>query len=498
MSAFNFVDTSAPKKSTFNPSVYQQGVKNWVDENISKGKHLIVQACAGSGKTTTGVWLFEDLPSNLDTAFVAYNTHIAAVLKDRLPQGSNARTYHSLGMMTLRRNFPNLKVDNDKVERFLRNAAYNSRWATPSAKRLVSLCKGGIDTDFDYDDIVRLAYYHDIDLYDDEGRFAAKDLIVDLVQRAIYFSYNNPEIIDFDDMIWLPNVLPAVSFYQFDFLLGDEFQDTNIGQMYLAMRSIKQTGNILGVGDRWQSIYAFRGAASNALDSLKATLKADELPLSLSYRCPVAVGQLVNATFPHIKFELPEWAKDGKVYDMLDTQIGKTVQPNDMILCRVNADLVMLAYSLIRQGIKATVRGRDIGRGLQALIRKSKKEDVGDLMGWLADWEDKEIMKAMRLGAEDKIQSVQDKVQTIYAISDGANTVAEILGRCETLFSDEKNGVTLSTIHKAKGLESERVFILRPDLLPHPAAKKPEQIQQEQNLKYVAYTRSLNELIFIR
>lgn len=486
-------------KPKFVPSAYQQGMAGWVHEHVGVGGHLVLQACAGSGKTTSSVWIFTDhLPKDINTVFVAFNSHIAAELRSRLPDGSNARTYHSLGLQTLKKNIPTLQVDADKVENYLKAAAPYDKWIIPSTKRLVGLCKSGTDMDFSDDDLMRLAFNHDIDLYDNEGNTAARDKIFDYTHRAIYHSLNHPEVVDFDDMIWLPNVLEGIQFQKFDFILGDEFQDTNAGQMELLLQSIRSDGNIVGVGDRWQSIYAFRGASSTAMDNLKERLQADELPLSLSYRCPVAVGQLVNAKFPHIQFELPEWAKPGKVYDMLDRDVEKNVRPDDMILCRVNADLIPLAFALIRSGIKASVRGRDIGKGLVSLIKKTKADNVNDMLKWLYEWQNREITKAMTLGSESKIGSIQDKVATIDALADGADTVAQVVGRCDELFSDEKSGVTLSTIHKAKGLEAERVFILRPDLLPHPAAKREEDRRQERNLEYVAITRSLDELIFVR
>lgn len=485
-------------KPAFQPSLYQQGMADWVVANLGQGRHAIIQACAGSGKTTSSVWIFTDyLPKDIPVVFVAFNSHIAAELSTRLPDGANARTYHSLGLATLRQNVPSIQVNQDKVENYLK-ALHTEKWMIPSTKKLVGVCKSGIDYDFTDADLERLAFTHDIDLYDDKGSTFAKERIFGLTRRVLDFSMNNPEVVDFDDMIWLPNVLDGMSYMQFDFILGDEFQDTNRAQMELVLKSISPNGNIVGVGDRWQSIYAFRGASSTAMDDLKNRLDADELPLSLSYRCPVAVGQLVNERFPHIRFELPEWARPGKVCDMLERDVEKIIQPDDMVLCRVNADLVPVAFSLIRNGIKATIKGRDIGKGLVSLIRKSKADDVNGLMSWLNDWKSKEMTKALLLGSDSKISSIQDRVETIEALSDGADTIAQVIGRCEDLFSDEKSAVTLSTIHKAKGLEADRVFILRPDLLPHPAAKKDEAKRQESNLEYVACTRSLNELIFVR
>ena len=61
-----------------------------------------------------------------------------------------------------------------------------------------------------------------------------------------------------------------------------------------------------------------------------------------------------------------------------------------------------------------------------------------------------------------------------------------------------KNAVVLSTAHKSKGLEADRVLILTPSNFPMITKySKDWEIQQEYNLKYVAYTRAKKELVFI-
>ena len=267
--------------------------------------------------------------------------------------------------------------------------------------------------------------------------------------------------------------------------------------MHLAIKSIADNGMIVGVGDTYQSIYAWRGADAAAMSRMKKELNAEELPLSLSYRCPVKIKELVNTEFPYIKFEVPDWAIDGEVIREVSYKATEQIKPDDMVLCRVNADLIPLAFTLIRNGIKATVRGRDIGKGIISLIKKSKAYSVDELIRWADNWRIAEITKATRLDSKDRIQIIQDKFDTLYALTDGANSVADVVERCETLFSDDNIGVTLSSIHRAKGLEADNVFILRPDLLPHPAAKSPEQLQQESNLRYVAVTRAKKKLTWV-
>lgn len=88
-------------------------------------------------------------------------------------------------------------------------------------------------------------------------------------------------------------------------------------------------------------------------------------------------------------------------------------------------------------------------------------------------------------------------METILAVADGCDTVQQVRDRIASIFSDDKAAVTLSSVHRAKGLESDRVFVLRPDLMPHKMATQPWQIVQERNLMYVCYTRSKSELYFV-
>ncbi len=104
--------------------------------------------------------------------------------------------------------------------------------------------------------------------------------------------------------------------------------------------------------------------------------------------------------------------------------------------------------------------------------------------------------KAMRYG-KPLPALTQSKVDTIIAIADGCEDVTDVTNKIASTFSDEVEGVVFSSIHKAKGLEAKNIFLLKPDLLPHPMAKQPWELQQERNLQYVAYTRTLEKLSIV-
>jgi hypothetical protein len=91
-----------------------------------------------------------------------------------------------------------------------------------------------------------------------------------------------------------------------------------------------------------------------------------------------------------------------------------------------------------------------------------------------------------------------ENIKVIEALSDGIENPVSVIEKIDNIFSkDTKTGICLSTMHKSKGLESERVFILHPELMPSKYAKLSWQLEQEKNLEYVAYTRAKTFLGFI-
>lgn len=168
-----------------------------------------------------------------------------------------------------------------------------------------------------------------------------------------------------------------------------------------------------------------------------------------------------------------------------------------MVLCRTNAPLVKPCFALIRKGVKATIRGRDIGKGLIDLVKKMNAVDIVDMMSKLSEYLYRETQKLMAARKEAQAASLTDKVNTVIALADGLNSTYELENRILSVFSDKVEGVVFSTIHKAKGLEADHVSILEPDLMPHPAASRDWELQQERNIEYVALTRSKQTLVFV-
>ena len=473
--------------SKYPPSKYQEQIFTWA-LNARPGENAVVLALAGTGKTTTLEWLYPMLSGSV--CFLAFNTSIAGELKNRLP-GCNVRTYHSCGLNMITSAYGHVQVDNDRNYKMLKDyLGYDAtRILQAPVKKLVSMVKNNLTDDTDTD-LLELAQYYGVELNGDANA------VFDAVRHLLQMAKHNVKMLDFDDMVWLPNVL-GLQGEKFDWVLVDELQDTNKSQSELISRILGPQTRIIGVGDTYQSIYAFRGANSDAMSNFISRWNAVTLPLSITYRNPGKVVNLVHDRFPQIPLEARPNVEDGILENVpYKTAVTKFID-GDMVLCRCNADLVPPCFALIRQGIKAVIRGRDIGSGLVSLIKKMKTDSLSLLLEKLVEYRDIEVQKLLNADKDMAAQAVMDKIETIIALGDGLVYTDDLIARIQEVFSDDKVGVTFSSIHKAKGLEADRVWVLRPDLLPHPMAKKSWEKVQESNLEYVAYTRSKRELYIV-
>lgn len=116
-----------------------------------------------------------------------------------------------------------------------------------------------------------------------------------------YTDYLNAhQYIDYDDLL-IEAIFNKGFNQRYDHILIDEFQDTNIIQLKLLETLIKPHTNVFAVGDPDQSIYKFRGAVPNIVDTFITTLKATTLTLDLNYRCDRFIIDHANHILTHNK-----------------------------------------------------------------------------------------------------------------------------------------------------------------------------------------------------
>jgi superfamily I DNA/RNA helicase len=510
----------SPNKRT--PSPQQQAVIDFVRDDR---RSAFVEAVAGAGKTTTLVDALSEARGSV--AFVAYNKKIADDIKAKIAPlnlGNRVRagTFHSFGLATWRRAYPGVKCGPDatreKADRTVK--ALNIPKPLESfTLRLMSLAKqaaiglyGAVEDQKLYYDIVDhfdMAY----DLEDDE--LIPKG--IDFAMRGLRLHAKHaPEIVDFDDMLWMP-VISGVRVWQNDVVFVDEAQDTNpCRRAYVRKMLNSRGGRAIFVGDRHQAIYGFTGADNDAVDQIVRDFDCVSLPLTVTYRCPKTVVAKAQEVVSHIQAH--ESAPDGEVSTIEELEFlnrATTTQedasasgwfglsPSDAILCRKTKPLVTLAFTLIRAGVACHVEGKDIGAGLIKLIDKFKSaKTLNALLARLDAHGERQCQKLTAKGKEGQAEALADRIATVRVIAEKCATVDELKAQITSMFEDgeheRKPTVTLSTVHKAKGREWPRVFILgRNAWMPGPWARQAWEQQQENNLIYVAYTRAQRELVLI-
>ena len=269
----------------------------------------------------------------------------------------------------------------------------------------------------------------------------------------------------------------------------DEAQDMSKPQLDLAERVMRHDGRMVFVGDDKQAIYGFRGADSGALDRIINQLNAKELGLKVTFRCPRSVVAEVNQLVPDL-YAHPD-AKPGAV---LRVPTVEQPQPGAFVLSRTNAPLVGVCLDLLRQGQPAIVKGKDIGKGLQKLIKKHYHRDVDTFLARIDGWLTSEEHRAAKFPASaknERLARIYDQAATLAALADDAPSTEIVRDRVDKLFADDaqSRAVICSTVHKAKGLESPEVWVLQ-NTWSRPG-------REEDNLRYVAMTRSKDRLLLV-
>ena len=461
--------------------------KIW-NEIVNTNNDVIVNAGAGTGKTFTIVE-GANRASEARKGFLCFNKSIQTQLQERLPEGVEAKTFHALGMKAVRDSVGRIKVNNWKVKNIIDGILGRDYFAQPLVK-LISLVKGSMIDCTDNKEIYKL-----IDEYNIEFKTPREEVMgVDLVCQILDECKKQTNEIDFDDMIWLPLVnnypLP-----QFDILFVDEAQDFNEMQRQLVL-ACTENGRCIIVGDKNQAIYGFRGADSGSMAIFENQLKArgntvNSFGLTLTWRCPKSVVAEANR---YVKdFNCLDTAEDGQVH----VNAYLNPQKGDMVLCRYNAPLVSAFYDLITQGKSAYILGRDMHKGLVNYVKKITKHNnmsSEEFMNLLTI--DFRVNHAKLIDADKQNQAntLSDKFECVKIFASKADTVGGIIAEIERLFNSKTKGdIQLSTVHKAKGLEADNVFILATERMPHPKASN---MQEERNICYVAITRAKKNLYY--
>lgn len=523
----NTIDWQEREALTYAPSSYQAAIFDWIENGEGNGMAVAV---AGAGKSTSLTAAVRiALQRSKYVLALAFNVEAKDQLVKKLEgTGARVKTVHGHGFAAVCFTFGWGKVEveenkyRDLVDRYIAEfdaaqtlagddcspaetkAIIDGGFPRAAILKLLDLARLDLLDAFANDfgaGLRRLADHHNVDVDPALGQ-----LVTDVVRLAMKWGADNPRIVDYTDMVWLPTAL-RLRPWTADWVFVDEAQDISKAHRALIRASIKPGhGRVLFVGDPKQAIYGFAGADADSFDAIVEEFECTELPLSVCYRCPTAVLDLAREIVPQI--EARPGAPEGVVRSATPDGFIDEAKRGDMVLCRLNAPLLSLAFKLIAVGTSACVRGRaDLGEGLGKVINKCSKGGFDNFGLALDAWGDREQDSARkRYGkkSEDallaRLEGIADQAECIRVIwgASGATSAAQLKAAISKLFADKDPKVTLSSVHRAKGLEAPRVFIAMPDRLGQAWPNSQQwMIDQEKNLEYVAITRAMRELIFI-
>ena len=317
-------------------------------------------------------------------------------------------------------------------------------------------------------------------------------------------------IIDFVDMLYLPHLLNLHPNIQYGFVFVDECQDLSRAQIEIVQKYVKPTGRVLAVGDPYQSIYGFAGADSQSFNRVMTTFNCQRLSLTDCFRCPTKAIDIAKK----IREDIKGFKKEGGIVEVLQNhEVLRRLKPGDLVICRYRDPLRLIAMKLVNKNIKVHMHPDEVQEFIgdyKAYFTPGelrKKLNEGMLEEFFANIEQRNIKRFDKdfANVDSAIKYVKVKEATnllresIYFfrlkfIDWQLNTIDSILLRLkETLQYLGDDAIKISTIHRAKGLEENRVFILEYNKLPVPKVREWEK-EQERNLHYVAVTRPKQEL----
>lgn len=258
-------------------------------------------------------------------------------------------------------------------------------------------------------------YARDKELYQADQRAKMPrvgDIFITYVQRC-----QQANAMDFDDLLTLTfklfqehEVIRKKYADRFDFLLVDEYQDTNHAQMRIVMQLCKEKERVCAVGDDSQSIYSFRGANIDNILSFQSRFKEAKLfKLEQNYRSTQSIVEAANSLIKHNSNQIPKnvYSKNDKgeslIYKpaysdkeealIVCREIKRIKRQDDCqysdfaILYRTNAQSRSFEEEFRKQGIPYRIYG-----GLSFFQRKEIK-DVIAYFRLVANPDDEEAFK---------------------------------------------------------------------------------------------------------
>ena len=510
---------------------------------------VVVLAGAGTGKTRAithriayGVATGAHDPRR--SLAVTFTNRAAGEMRGRLRtlgvEGVQVRTFHAAALRQLRYFWPRLSGN-----AFPELIASKSRLVVEAARTAGLATNSALLRDLASD-----IEWAKVSQLDSEGLLtsplaANRNWSVDVAQFAKVFSAydeikHDRGLLDFEDVLLVtvgalttrPDIADEIQ-SAYRWFTVDEYQDVNPLQHRLLTLWRGDRDDLCVVGDASQTIYSFTGARSEYLRTFRTEFPdATEVRLVRCYRCTPEIVSVANSVIssspgalalvsqqpagpvPTIESCADDPDEAMTVATRIRARIDSGIAPRDIaVLFRVNAQSAELESALAELGIPVVLRGVerffDRPEVREGITRLRGAARAGGLTGPLAD-DVSAILTSAGWTPEAPRTSgaVRERWESLAALvalateidaqvgGDLTAFIAELDHRAEVQHAPTADGVTLASLHSAKGLEWDSVFLVgcSEGLLPLSYAETPEAIEEERRLCYVGMTRAKNLL----
>lgn len=346
-------------------------------------------------------------------------------------------------------------------------------------------------------------------------------------------------VIDFEDVLLTmvgilaehPQVASAIR-QQYRHFVVDEYQDVNPLQQQLLDLWLGDRQDICVVGDPAQTIYSFTGASATHLETFaKRHRDASVVRLVRNYRSTPQVINVANAVLPQGSVQLQSQRDTGPkpelrtldsdeaeahgVANAIKAAIDAGEHPRSMaVLFRTNGQSEAIESALASANVPYLVRGgerffsRTEVRQALVLLRGQMRSDNGsrtlgdqvrDVLsgnGWSRKAPESGGATRERWESLQALVNLADDLTVTQPEARMREFVGELDRRASEQHAPTVEGVTLASLHSAKGLEWDRVFIIgvSEGLLPISMADTAERVAEERRLLYVGVTRAQSHL----
>lgn len=511
---------------------------------------VVVWAGAGTGKTTA---ITHRIAYAVHTAAhdprrslaVTFTNRAAGEMRERLVrlgvEGVQARTFHAAALRQLRYFWPQaiggaIPDVAGRIAPLVGEAAARAKIASNAAvvRELIGEIAWAKQSNTLADDYVALAMKE------------RRDTSLDATDIARVFACyedikSEKGVIDFDDVLLLtvailddrPDIADEVRGTYRHFTV-DEFQDVSTIQDRLLRLWLGERDDVCVVGDTAQTIYTFAGADDAYLRGFAARFTGTtQVRLVRNYRSRTPIVEVANRVLEHLdsptgalvatRGEGPvpevvsypdEPAEASGIAERARRLIDEGVAPADIaVLVRINATLPALEEAFAERGLPVVVRG-----GERFFDRAEVREGITRLRGAARSGESVEgalaeqvaaILSVMGFTPEpprgtgpvrqrwESLASLHALAASLPADTDLAGLIDELDRRQTAQHAPTADAVTLTTVHAAKGLQWQVVFVagMTEGGFPHGQADSPAALAEERRLFYVAITRARERLI---